>query len=254
VTRANGGRAAAGSVSAPGDRARWPVEGILASLYFGFQSLILTVLGNSGFLNFYRPYAHLRKSPEHQMGLFLMLLAVGWIVGHVASKGAFCKLAFPLDLFTIAFFLSTAEDSGYSKMALLLPVLGMLARSSCAAARFNELEEAPMALVSLICFYVRDRWGRRRDAYDWPEHRRQQQQRQDYGDIKTSGAGQPPRMRVQRREPMIRELQKGEVGGVQGLSFVKEMNTVDEDGDEAMEFFDVTDQGLRKRTPCLNAP
>ena len=53
---------------------------------------------------------------------------------------------------------------------------------------------------------------------------------------------------------MIRELQKGEVGGVQGLSFVKEMNTVDEDGDEAMEFFDVTDQGLRKRTPCLNAP
>jgi len=229
------------------------VEGILASLYFGAQSLVLTVLGNAGFLNFYRPFAHLRRSPEHQMGLFLMLLAAGWTVGHFASKGAFCKLAFPLDLFTIAFLLSTAEDSGYSKIALLLPVLGMMARCTCAAARLNEREEAPMALVSLICFYVRDRWGRRRDAYMWPEHRRQQQQQQDYGDIKTGGSGQPRYARVVRREPMIREVRTGEDGGVQGLSFVQEMSTVDEDGDEAMEFFEVTDQGLRKRTPCVSA-
>jgi len=247
------GRATKGDLAVPGGGERWPVEGILASLYFGAQSLVLTVLGNAGFLNFYRPFAHLRRSPEHQMGLFLMLLAAGWTVGHFASKGAFCKLAFPLDLFTIAFLLSTAEDSGYSKIALLLPVLGMMARCTCAAARLNEREEAPMALVSLICFYVRDRWGRRRDAYMWPEHRRQQQQQQDYGDIKTGGSGQPRYARVVRREPMIREVRTGEDGGVQGLSFVQEMSTVDEDGDEAMEFFEVTDQGLRKRTPCVSA-
>ena len=247
------GRATKGDLAVQGGGERWPVEGILASLYFGAQSLVLTVLGNAGFLNFYRPFAHLRRSPEHQMGLFLMLLAAGWTVGHFASKGAFCKLAFPLDLFTIAFLLSTAEDSGYSKIALLLPVLGMMARCTCAAARLNEREEAPMALVSLICFYVRDRWGRRRDAYMWPEHRRQQQQQQDYGDIKTGGSGQPRYARVVRREPMIREVRTGEDGGVQGLSFVQEMSTVDEDGDEAMEFFEVTDQGLRKRTPCVSA-
>jgi hypothetical protein len=34
---------------------------------------------------------------------------------------------------------------------------------------FKELEEAPMALVSLVCYFVRDTWGRRRDAYTWPE-------------------------------------------------------------------------------------
>ena len=228
---------------------QWPIEGLAASGYFGVQSLLFTVLGNSGFLHFYRPFGHLGKSTAHQMGLFLTLLTVGWVAGNLATKGAFCKLAYPLDLFTIAFLLATAEDSGYSKIALLLPILGMMARCTCAAARLNEMEEAPMALVSLICFYFRDRWGRRRDAYMWPEHRRKVQQHgTDYGDIKTGGTGQP-RVKAVKREPMLREVRQGEDGGVQGLSFVKDMEMVDEDGDEAMEFFDVTNSGLRKRTP-----
>jgi hypothetical protein len=45
------------------------------------------------------------------------------------------------------------------------------------------------------------------------------------------------------------QVGQGEDGGVQGLSFVKELQMVDEDGDEAMEFFDVTSGGLRKRIP-----
>ena len=66
----------------------------------------------------------------------------------------------------------------------------MMVRCTCAAARyslylrywykstnadrrrygsFKELEEAPMALVSLVCYFVRDTWGRRRDACTWPE-------------------------------------------------------------------------------------
>jgi len=53
-----------------------------------------------------------------------------------------------------------------------------------------------------------------------------------------------------KREPMMREVRQGEDGGVQGLSFVKDMQMVDEDGDEAMEFFEVTNQGLRRRTPA----
>ena len=240
---------------APGQAASWPIEGILASLYFGAQSLIFTLLGNAGFLGLYRPFGHIRQSAEQQIGLFLMLLTAAWIAGHFVTNGAFCKLAFPLDLFTIAFLLSTSEDSGYSKVALLLPILGMMIRCTCAATTLNEKEEAPMAFISLICFYVRDRWGRRRDAYVWPEQRRQQRQQQhpDYGDIKTGGGGQPRYVRVVKREPMIREVRQGEDGGVQGLSFVKDLLTVDEDGDEAMEFFDVTDEGLRKRTPNTNA-
>ena len=51
----------------------------------------------------------------------------------------------------------------------------------------------------------------------------------------------------------MREVRQGEDVGVQGLSFVKDMSLVDEDGDEAMEFFYVTDTGLRKRTPGASA-
>ena len=235
-------------------KARWPVEGLLASVFFGAQSLVFVVLGNSGFLNLYRPFAHLGRSTAQQMGLFLVLVLLVWSAGHYFSKGAYCKLVFPLDLFTIAFMLATSEDSGYAKMSLLLPILGMMARCTCAAAHFHELEEAPMALISLVCFYLQDQWGRRRDAYQWPEQRRQQQQQQrgQYSDIKTGGA-QPPRVSVVKREPMLREVRQGEDGGVQGLSFVKDMQLVDEDGDEAMEFFDVTGQGLRKRTPTTHA-
>ena len=190
-------------------------------------------------------------------GLFLLLLALGCVGGHIATAGAHCKLAFPLDLFTIAFLFGTAEDSGYSKQALLLPILGMIARCTGAAVHFNEMEEAPMALVGLICFYARDLWGRRSDAYAWPDRRRQEEEAgADYGDIKIGGAGgwgKNARSRFVKREPMMREVRQGEDGGVQGLSFVKELQMVDEDGDEAMEFFDVTDEGLRKRTPALQA-
>jgi hypothetical protein len=240
-----------GVSSTAGARARWPVEGLLASLYFALQSLVFTVLGNSGFLQFYRPFAHVRRSTAQQMGLFLVLLTFGWMAGHFASKGAYCKLAFPLDLFTIAFLLATSEDSGYAKMALTLPILGMMLRCSCAAVHFNELEEMPMAFVSLVCFYLQDRWGRRRDAYQWPEHRRQAGG-DYYSDIKTGGA-QPPRVRAVKREPMMREVRQGEDGGVQGLSFLKDMQMVDEDGDEAMEFFEVTNEGLRRRTPVAQS-
>lgn len=243
-----------GASSPAGVKARWPIEGLLASIFFGAQSLVFTVLGNSGFLQLYRPFAHVGRSTAQQMGLFLVVVLLVWIAAHFISKGAYCKLAFPLDLFTIAFMLSTSEDSGYAKMVLLLPILGMMARCTCAAAHLNELEEMPMACISLICFYLQDQWGRRRDAYQWPEHRRQQQQQggQYYSDIKTGG-GQAPRVRVVKREPMLREVRQGEDGGVQGLSFVKDMQMVDEDGDEAMEFFDVTGQGLRKRTPAAQS-
>lgn len=49
-----------------------------------------------------------------------------------------------------------------------------------------------------------------------------------------------------RVQAMMKETEAG-AGGVQGLSFVKDQLMVDEDGDEAMEFFEVTDEGLRKR-------
>jgi hypothetical protein len=38
-------------------------------------------------------------------------------------------------------------------------------------------------------------------------------------------------------------------GGVQGFKAIKELMMVDEDGDEAMEFFEVTETGLKKRVP-----
>jgi hypothetical protein len=240
--------------STVGGKPQWPIEGLLSSAYFALQSVVLVVLGQSGFLEFKRAFAHLRQDPAHQMGLFLTVLLVVWWGVKMYTKGAFCKLPFQLDLFTIALVLGSAQDSGYAKVALLLPVLGMMARCTCAAVMLDEQEEAFMAFVSLICFYARDRWGRRRDAYTWPEHRRRQQggNTYDYGDIKNDGVRQP-RVKVVKREPMLRECVRGEDGGVQGLSFVKDMQMVDEDGDEAMEFFDVTDHGLRKRTPSTAA-
>ena len=41
----------------------------------------------------------------------------------------------------------------------------------------------------------------------------------------------------------------GEDGGLQGMDAVKDLVMVDEDGDEAMEFFEVTDEGLKRRNP-----
>ena len=236
-----------------GGHRQWPVEGLVASFYFAAQSLVLTVLSQSSFLRFYRPYMHLRQSEAHQIGLFLMVLCASWCVGHWVTKGAHCKLAFPLDLFTIALLLGASEDSGYAKQALLLPIIGMGLRCSIAAASLDEREEVPMAFVALICFYVRDQWGRRRDAYVWPQLRGRNQRDFDYGDVKTGGAGGgTSHVRVPRWEPMMREVAHGGDGGVQGLSWVREMQLVDEDGDEAMEFFDVTDEGLRKRVVTHN--
>lgn len=37
------------------------------------------------------------------------------------------------------------------------------------------------------------------------------------------------------------------------MGFVRGMEMVDEDGDEAMEFFEVTDEGLKKRNPVGKA-
>jgi hypothetical protein len=49
--------------------------------------------------------------------------------------------------------------------------------------------------------------------------------------------------------PMMQETLGGEDGGMQGMAAVKDLVMVDEDGDEAMEFFEVTDEGLKRRNP-----
>lgn len=49
--------------------------------------------------------------------------------------------------------------------------------------------------------------------------------------------------------PMMQETLGGEDGGLQGMDAVKDLVMVDEDGDEAMEFFEVTDEGLKRRNP-----
>lgn len=49
-----------------------------------------------------------------------------------------------------------------------------------------------------------------------------------------------------RRVPLMQESKEGR-GGLQGYAAVKKMELVDEDGDAAMEFFDCTDAGLKKR-------
>ena len=53
----------------------------------------------------------------------------------------------------------------------------------------------------------------------------------------------PARTRV---APLMREMPEGN-GGVQG---VRPSLAVDEDGDEADEFFEVTDEGIRRRNPA----
>ncbi|EKX54863.1 hypothetical protein GUITHDRAFT_99514 [Guillardia theta CCMP2712] len=152
------------------------------------------------------------------------------------------KLSFPLDMFTAGLFFSAACDSGYSKLAMLIPIMGMTLRSTFACTEMKSMEELPVVFISLISFYLRQSWGRRRNAYDWPDQR---------GRHPPSHQHQKVKPRAPKVAPMIREVHDGK-GGVQGLSFVKELQLVDEDGDEAMEFFEVTDEGLRKRVPHNN--
>mmetsp|Transcript_24260 Transcript_24260/g.54555 ORF Transcript_24260/g.54555 Transcript_24260/m.54555 type:complete len:347 (-) Transcript_24260:139-1179(-) len=218
---------------------RMPVEGFFTSIFFGLESILLTILGNSGFLHFHRPSADLRRSPSHQMGALLLALSLASPFLFKFLPNIVTKLSFPLDMFTTGVFLSAAADSGYSKLAMLIPIMGMALRSTFACTEMKSMEEIPVVFISLICFYLRQSWGRRRNAYDWPDQRSRHS---------TSHQQHKVKPKINKVAPMIREVHDGK-GGVQGLSFVKELQIVDEDGDEAMEFFEVTDQGLRKRVP-----
>ncbi len=81
-------------------------------------------------------------------------------------------------------------------------------------------------------------WGRAKDAYKWvppPENR-------------SNGSNPRPQRVVKVKPPLLQETHDGS-GGVQGFTAIKQLMMIDEDGDEAMEFFDVTDAGLKKRVP-----
>uniref|UniRef100_A0A7S4USY6 Uncharacterized protein n=2 Tax=Guillardia theta TaxID=55529 RepID=A0A7S4USY6_GUITH len=221
---------------------RMPVEGFVSSVFFGLESILLTILGNSGFLLFHRPASNIRRSPSQQMGAVMLAFSLASPVLFKFFPNVVTKLSFPLDMFTAGLFFSAACDSGYSKLAMLIPIMGMTLRSTFACTEMKSMEELPVVFISLISFYLRQSWGRRRNAYDWPDQR---------GRHPPSHQHQKVKPRAPKVAPMIREVHDGK-GGVQGLSFVKELQLVDEDGDEAMEFFEVTDEGLRKRVPHNN--
>mmetsp|Transcript_47133 Transcript_47133/g.112347 ORF Transcript_47133/g.112347 Transcript_47133/m.112347 type:complete len:122 (-) Transcript_47133:94-459(-) len=118
-------------------------------------------------------------------------------------------------------------------------VLGCaLAVTSMRAAVGVHAYQAPADIVLLVVCFVAwqicSRWGRKRNAYEWPQPKVHESEN--------------PRPVKTRRSPLFQETPNGN-GGVQGLKFVKENLKVDEDGDEADEFFEVTDEGLRQRNP-----
>jgi len=221
----------------------WPVEGVATAVVMGLHSAVVVTMGVSGLLSFQIPCTRFVSNHAHQVGAGLMVAAYVALSVHNGTKGRFFAMAFPLDVFTIGFVLASAVDSGYSKLLLHVPIMCALARSLFDVAVLSDFEHSPIPVLVLIGFQISQQWGRASDPYRWvaphlrPDAPGGPQQRQRRQKPKVD---QPP--------PLMQDVREGE-GGIQGMDAVKHLMVEDEDGDEAMEFFDVTDQGLRRRDP-----
>mmetsp|Transcript_23124 Transcript_23124/g.57023 ORF Transcript_23124/g.57023 Transcript_23124/m.57023 type:complete len:348 (-) Transcript_23124:378-1421(-) len=226
------------SKSGPGNP--WPVEGVVTALLFGGQSVLNVIFGTSNFLQFGQPIARIKSSISQQMGLVLLLLSFVQTAVHLLSKGVFFKMPFPVDVFTLGLFFASAVDSGYSKMMLYIPVICTVSRTGVESGVLEEMENLAVLFAGLLAFHISQSWGMSRDAYKWTAPGAAQ------------GSGQQREKVVKpRRMPLMQETHQGN-GGVQGFAAVDKMKMVDEDGDEAMEFFEVTDEGLKKRNPSVH--
>lgn len=104
-----------------GSSAGWPVEGVATALLFGAQSVLFAVLGGSGLIDFRLPCGAFANRASHQIGFAHLAATFAATAINVNTKGRFFKLAFPLDLFTSGFILSSALPSGYSKLVMMTP-------------------------------------------------------------------------------------------------------------------------------------